>query len=399
MYFQTLDDKTECVGVYKDGKLHFDNFPEELKRTWKYSGSITSEYIEYAWLYTQGLSLKEACPAEYEKDLNVSIKKMEAFYKSFRIAKLDMSQHCIFDLIPEDSLAAFCEIKNKITEYVFATYDKPENYDFLNEAYKLIYSIRERKVNIDITDCKNLFTSTNNRLGLQKITNGSQHVDYNLFGTVTGRLATYPGSFPILTMKKDFRRVVKPHNDWFLSLDYNGAEVRTVLSLLGHPQPTEDIHAWNVANVFNESHYDKMPDRADAKVLFFGWLYNPDSEVIESDLYDRDTIIEKYYSDGYAETIFGRKIKVDKRRALSYIIQSTTSDLVLERAIAIQKLLDGKKSFVSYLIHDEIIIDLAEEDKHMVPQIKEAFSVNRLGEFMVNISAGKNFYDLEELKL
>ena len=157
MYFQTLDDKTECVGVYKDGKLHFDNFPEDLKRTWKYSGSITDEDIEYAWLYTQGLPLKEACPAEYEKDLNASIKKMEAFYKSFRIAKLDMSQHCIFDLIPEDSLAAFCEIKNKITEYVFATYDKPENYDFLNEAYKLLYSIRERKVNIDIADCKNLY--------------------------------------------------------------------------------------------------------------------------------------------------------------------------------------------------------------------------------------------------
>lgn len=27
MYFQTLDDKSECVGIYKDGKLHFDNFP------------------------------------------------------------------------------------------------------------------------------------------------------------------------------------------------------------------------------------------------------------------------------------------------------------------------------------------------------------------------------------
>ena len=31
MYFQTLDDKTECVGVYTDGRLHFEKMPENLK--------------------------------------------------------------------------------------------------------------------------------------------------------------------------------------------------------------------------------------------------------------------------------------------------------------------------------------------------------------------------------
>ena len=402
MYFQTLDDKTECVGVYKDGKLYFDDFPTDLRRTWKYTGSITDEDVEYAWLYTQGKALRDACPAEYEKELNSSMRKMEAFFKSFQIAKLDMNQHCIFDLIPEDSLAAFCEIKNKITEYIFTNTTKPENYDFLNEAYKLLYSIRENELNVDISDCKSLFTSTNNRLGLQKITNGSKHIDYNLFGTVTGRLTTYPRSFPILTMKKDFRRIIKPHNDWFLSLDYNGAEVRTVLALLNRPQPEEDIHNWNVVNIFNSPEYREQDipiDRDDAKVLFFGWLYNPESEVIKSNLYDRDAIISKHYNDDSVNTVFGRNIKVDKRRALSYIVQSTTSDLVLERAIVISKLLENTNSFVSHLVHDEVVIDLADEDRHMVPKIKEVFSNNKLDKFMVNLSAGKNFYDLEELKL
>ena len=399
MYFQTLDDKTECVGVYKDGQLYFDDFPGDLKRTWKYSGSITDKDIEYGWLFTQGKPLKEACPPEYEKELKASTKKMEAFFKSFQIAKIDMSQHCIFDLIPEDSLSAFCEIKNKITEYVFATHKKPQNYDFLNEAYKLIYGIRERSLNIDISDCKPMFTSTNNRLGLQKIANGSKHIDYNLFGTVTGRLTTYPGSFPMLTMKKDFRRIVKPHNDWLVSLDYNGAEVRTVLSLLGHRQPDGDIHAWNIANVFSQSGYDKHPTRTDAKALFFGWLYNPESEVIKSDLYDRQGVIDKYYIDGKVKTIFGREIEVDERRALSYIVQSTTSDLVLERAIEINKMLAGKKTFISHIIHDEIVIDLSDDERDMIKDIKDVFSENKLDNFMVNVSAGKNYLDLEELKI
>ena len=37
MYFQTLDDKGECVGVYKDGKLYFQDLPTGLERTWKYA--------------------------------------------------------------------------------------------------------------------------------------------------------------------------------------------------------------------------------------------------------------------------------------------------------------------------------------------------------------------------
>ena len=397
MYFQTLDDKSECVGIYKDGKLHFDNFPTDLKRTWRYSGSIKGDEIEYAWLYCQGKTLRDVCPPEFEKELNSSMKKMEAFFKSFQIAKLDMTQHCIFDLIPEDSLASFCEIKNKITEYVFAMNDKPENYDFLNDAHKLIYNIGEQELNIDTLDCKSLFTTTNNRIGLQKILKGSKYIDYNLFGTVTGRLTTYPRSFPILTMKKDFRRIIKPHNDWFLSLDYNGAEVRTVLSLLGHPQPPEDIHAWNMANIFSSS--EVSISRDDAKVMFFGWLYNPESEVIQSELYDRNSIIDEYYSNGSVKTIFGREIEIDRRRALSYIVQSTTSDLVLERAVAISKMLNDRKSFVSHIIHDEIVIDLANEDKQIVPDIKAIFAKNKLDTFKVNLSAGKNFYDLEELKL
>ena len=64
MYFQTLDDKTECVGVYKNGLLHFDHIPEDLSRTWRYTGSVKKPDVEYAWLYTNGVSLKEAAPSE-----------------------------------------------------------------------------------------------------------------------------------------------------------------------------------------------------------------------------------------------------------------------------------------------------------------------------------------------
>ena len=44
MYFQALDDKRDCIGIYTDGHLIFDDdkMPTDFKdaRTWKYSGSV-----------------------------------------------------------------------------------------------------------------------------------------------------------------------------------------------------------------------------------------------------------------------------------------------------------------------------------------------------------------------
>ena len=73
-------------------------------------------------------------------------------------------------------------------------------------------------------------------------------------------------------MKKEFRQLLKPQHDWFISLDYNGAEVRTFLDLSGEEQPQDDIHEWNIKHVIKED-----VDRYTAKQRFFSWLYNPDS--------------------------------------------------------------------------------------------------------------------------
>lgn len=395
MYFQTIDDKKECIGVYQDGELFFEEMPTDLQRTWKYSGALENSRAEYAWLYCGGQPLASACPEPLKEEYEAVAKKMRAYKRSFEIAKLDLHEHCFFDLVPHDFIVRFLEVKNKITEHIFEICERPSNYQFLDDVQKLLHHIKYQNLRLNNEECREIFVKSALRKEAQKYLNKQNYIDYNLFGTVTGRLTTKPNSFPILTMRKELRKLIKPHNDWFLSLDYNGAEVRTLLALAGNKQPAEDIHVWNLNHVLKRN---DIP-REEAKTIFFAWLYNPDSKAIDTDYYDREKILDKWYDDGYISTVFGREIKVDRRRALNYLIQSTTSDLVLERACRISELLKDKRSFVSHIVHDEIVIDLDNEERHLVPEIKEIFANNQLGRYLVNLSAGPNYLELNELKL
>jgi len=391
LFFQTLDDKRECVGVYANGKLHFDEIPTGLTKTWRYTGSIVEPGIEYAWLYAQGKTLQEACPEELQADLERAQKRFNAYMKAFKIGKIDMRHHCFFDLVPENFLMEFCEIKNKVTEHVFKTYEKPTNYDLLEGSHRLLHKIKYQNLNLNKEGCRELYYSSRGRSKANELMKNYYYVDYNLFGTVTGRLTTSPISFPMLTLKKEFRKLVKPHNDWFISLDYNAAELRTFLHLMGEEQPEEDVHEWNVKHVFGGKQ-----DRETAKTLFFAWLYNPESDAIKADQYDRKKLLDKWYDNGYIKTPYGREILVDERKALNYLIQSTTSDRVLSRAIEIDKLLEGSNSFVSHIVHDEIVIDLDDSERQMLPTLKGLFETDN---FKANVRAAKNYFDFEELKI
>ena len=66
MYFQTLDDKKQCVGIYKEGKIYFDSMPEDLRRTWAFTGSMKDKEVQFAQIYANGKSLEEACPEEFK---------------------------------------------------------------------------------------------------------------------------------------------------------------------------------------------------------------------------------------------------------------------------------------------------------------------------------------------
>ena len=71
MLFQTLDDKSECVGVYSNGELHFKDIPDGLSKTWGYSN-----------FYMECLSnMLNFMLAEKPDDVSISPRRLGTDYK------------------------------------------------------------------------------------------------------------------------------------------------------------------------------------------------------------------------------------------------------------------------------------------------------------------------------
>jgi hypothetical protein len=256
----------------------------------------------------------------------------------------------------------------------------------------MAHDISKQNVQINWSLLKKLASYDKKAMSLSKRFWGTNPVvNYNIFGTKTGRLGVHEGSFPILNLKKENRGIVIPNNDFFLELDFNGAELRALLSLSGTPQPDGDIHEWNVENIFNGE-----LERDEAKKKLFAWLYNPSSDAIRSEHYDRKKVLDKYYADGYVQTPFGRKIESDDFHSLNYLLQSASSDNCITQVNKIHRFLRQKKTNVAFIIHDSVILDLSHEDRYLIPQIIELFEDTRLGKFKSNMKIGKNLGDMRE---
>ena len=394
MLFQTLDFKEDCVGIYFDGELMFNEaFPQSLSHTWSYSGFLQDEEVEYAQLYCGGLTIREACPSHLIDRWGDIEEKLKAFIKSFHTARVSLNENCFFDLVPQKFLLEMCYTKDLICRHIFENYEKPNDYDYQLSLVKAINRIKYQKLNINPKALR--LHRSKHRKFAQTLGSFEPYCKFNIDGTKTGRLTTSKRSFPILTLDKELRSIVVPQNDYFVELDFNAAEIRTLLALQGKAQPLEDVHEWNIKNIFQGT-----GTRDEAKRRIFAWLYNPaSSDHACEKFYDRGSIVDKHFSDGHVTTFFSKKIDSEKRTALNYIIQSTCAENVLRQMIKVADYLKGSKSFIAFPVHDSIVIDMTLDDIKKVPDLVELFGATELGKFLVNVSAGKTFGALKKVEV
>ena len=392
MFFQLLDNKLDCSGTYLDGQFIWDKIPKGISKTWSYSEHLHGMNIDYAQLLVEGKSIDAACPEFLLERWNHSKSLLMSHFKALKSAKVELTDVCFYDVVPRKHLQHYFDTKNEITKWVFENCERPTHYNLLKDTQAAVKRLKRYPVNLNSFAIYCISAEDLKAKHLyDQFGDNTPYVDYDIFGTITGRLTTKKNSFPILNLKKELKKFVRPNNDVFIELDFNAAEVRTMLALQNHMQPEEDIHEWNIQNVFK-----KDLSREEAKTKLFAWLYNPDSQTIESNFYNREGLLEENFDGEKVQTPFGRSIPCPIRKALNYLLQSTSSDNTLDRFCKISNFLRATRSHVAFVVHDSVVIDLHKDDRRLIPELKEMFGDTRLGKFKVNCSIGKNLGSMKE---
>jgi len=269
MIFELIDAKKKCDSCFINGEIVKFSQTELTTQTWDYSQIMGDGKYELACLYAGTKNIEDACSNSTRERYLHSKNKLRAYLKSFVTAQVSLDEYCFYDLVPVSFLKEFFSIRREILQEIFATKQRPENYDFLYDLNKLIIDLSGKKVKFsqqnlrESTDVRSL-TQLNKSFG--KIEKSTR---YNLFGAITGRLTTEPNSFPILTLAKTMRAAIEPTNSFLLELDFNAFEPRIILALNENKQPDIDIHEWNRINIFSGE-----VDRDEAKKKFLAWLYD-----------------------------------------------------------------------------------------------------------------------------
>ena len=376
MILQTLDIKDNCKGIFHKDAFLLEDVQSAISNysvAWKHSSLLDDEKFRYLYLSLKSEDLSDYChdPCVF----STYRKKLAAQQKAAIAAKISLQEECFFDLLPEHQLVRWFQLRQQALENLHKVSKMDDDYDILHKIHVLTTNIAQQDI----------------QFGKKK-----GRVLYNIFGAATGRLTTKRGSVPVLTLKKDQRELLTPQNDAFVELDLNAAEIRMLMALSGREQPQGDIHEWVVENVFNGE-----IERSKAKVELFAWLYNPSNSKSRFDQIFSRLIFRDFFAseDQTLKTPFGRVLAVDERKAQNYLLQSTTSDQVLENAYKIMKMLKGKKSKIAFTLHDSIIIDMCKKDAIMLRDIKSIFEETRWGSFVSTCKIGKTFGNLKELKL
>lgn len=263
--------------------------------------------------------------------------------------------------------------------------------------------------------------------------------------TATGRLSsTEPNlqNIPIrMELGRMIRKVFHPKEGFvFLDADYSQIELRILAHMSGDEnliaayREAQDIHRMTASQVFHTP-FEEVTDlqRRNAKAVNFGIVYGISSFGLSQDLsiskkeaqeyiqryfetYPKikeflDTQVEMAKKEGYTTTMFGRRRPIPEisssnfmqrsfgeRIAMNSPIQGSAADIIKIAMNRVHRRLEKEnlKSRLILQVHDELLIETAEEEVETVSKILEEEmkgAANLAVELEVDSHAGKNWYE------
>ncbi|MDA0924117.1 MAG: DNA polymerase I [Proteobacteria bacterium] len=236
---------------------------------------------------------------------------------------------------------------------------------------------------------------------------GRVHTSYVIAGANTGRLAsTDPNLQNIPVRTEDGRRIreafVADKGKVLVSLDYSQIELRILAHIAGIDalkqafREGQDIHAATASEMFGVPLDQMTPDvRRQAKAINFGVIYGISGFGLARNLRipraEAQGFIDRYFerfpgiraymdatkafakSNGYVQTLFGRKIHTPEinakgpgagfaaRAAINAPIQGTAADIIRRAMIRMEDATRDLPARMLLQVHDELVFEVAED--------------------------------------
>ena len=357
----------------------------------------------------QGVCINEGALKEfsvrYNEELTMLVQKIyELAGEKFNVNSTQQLGKILFDKL---KIGAGVK-KNKDSKNYKTTAEELEKY--ADESEIVRYLLRYRKIQ--------KINSTYIEGFKPLIKNGKVHTTYNQANTQTGRLSsTYPNlqNIPVRTEEgRELRKLftASPGNV-LIDADYSQIELRLLAHFSGCKELIEaycagkDIHATTASQVFNVPLEMVTSDmRRDAKAVNFGIIYGISAFGLATDLgisskkakeyIDRyfenysdvktymQANVEKAKTDGYVETLLGRRRVINEMRASNFNVRSfgeraamnmplqgSSADIIKIAMINVANVLKngGFSAKLVLQVHDELLIDCPENEAEKVKEI------------------------------
>jgi DNA polymerase-1 len=269
---------------------------------------------------------------------------------------------------------------------------------------------------------------------------------FNQTGAATGRLSQEQPNLQNIPVRTEEGRAIRaafsadPGNV-LLVADYSQIELRILAHLSGDPGLVEafnediDIHTATAARVNHIDTETVTPDqRRKAKMINFGLLYGMEAYGLAQRLdISREEaqghideyfaqfpdvqaylqgVVEQARADGYTTTLLGRRRylpelassrfrdrQAGERMALNAPIQGAAADIIKKAMIDLDAELAGRSAQMLLQIHDELVIELPEEETDDVAELTRSI-MERIVDLdvplKVEVASGRTLADCKE---
>lgn len=246
--------------------------------------------------------------------------------------------------------------------------------------------------------------------------------------TLTGRLMS-KDSFNIQNLPKDSpirKEIVSRFSGGrILVCDYTSFETRISMFLTRDQKFIDEYNKKDIHYELGKSIFQKeeitVGERSTAKLLSHAMLYGASRkrlvEMLSNKMADPErglyfaqemmkpiieysnNLVEQVKSFGRIKTHKGSIVYPDKEfAAFNNLVQSTASEIMVDKLFEIQDLLKDKKSKFMFQIHDSLVFDIHPTEKKLIEDILKTLSKFNNAAFALGYRLGKNYDSLGEKK-